>query len=548
MAGSNYTLWSPTTATNKAAVIDTVDWRENVYPPSQVNDNAAKMMAVVRYVVNDLAGGWLEYGDGDGTYTLTYVGATQFRIDGIDVTAIYHVGRRIRLVATTPGTIYGTITASSFATNTTLTISWDSGSLSNEAITSVMVSPVTTRNALPLADTNGNELLKGSTTASAVNEITVGNAATGKYPFLSATGDDTNISALIEGKGTGAVVSPLANLQPSLIGGYLDWSVGSSALTVAIKTWDGGDPSATEPVYVQFRSATLTTSSLSFIKITAATSLVISSGSTLGTIDSVAFRVWAVGFDDGGTFRLGAVQCVTSVAGAGSGRDVTRIFGLSDFARASSTAEGGAGAADSPATFYTGTAVTTKAYSVLGYGIWGSGLATAGTWASGPTTVQLYGAGVPLPGTVLQVRRTDTGAVSTGTTTIPDDDTIPQNTEGDEYMTQAITPSSSANALRVAASAMLANSNAGPASIVAALFIDSTANALKVGFETMPAASYPLGINLSHMQVANTGAAVTFKVRAGAGAAGTTTFNGAIGARKFGGVSNSYLHVEEIMT
>ena len=56
-------------------------------------------------------------------------------------------------------------------------------------------------------DTNGNELLKVSATASAVNELTVTNAATGSAPRLSASGDDTNIPLRLAGKGTGAVVA-----------------------------------------------------------------------------------------------------------------------------------------------------------------------------------------------------------------------------------------------------------------------------------------------------------------------------------------------------
>jgi len=54
-------------------------------------------------------------------------------------------------------------------------------------------------------DTNGNELLKVTATASAVNELTLANAATGAAPVLSATGGDTNISIVLTPKGTGGV-------------------------------------------------------------------------------------------------------------------------------------------------------------------------------------------------------------------------------------------------------------------------------------------------------------------------------------------------------
>lgn len=54
-------------------------------------------------------------------------------------------------------------------------------------------------------DSNDNEIIKLTPTASAVNEVTVINAATGNAPTLSATGTDTNIDLNLISKGTGAV-------------------------------------------------------------------------------------------------------------------------------------------------------------------------------------------------------------------------------------------------------------------------------------------------------------------------------------------------------
>jgi hypothetical protein len=55
-------------------------------------------------------------------------------------------------------------------------------------------------------DANGNELIKfPSTVASAVNELTVSNAATGASPSISATGGDTNIDITLTPKGSGSV-------------------------------------------------------------------------------------------------------------------------------------------------------------------------------------------------------------------------------------------------------------------------------------------------------------------------------------------------------
>lgn len=322
----------------------------------------------------------------------------------------------------------------------------------------------------------------------------------------------------------------------TFVNGTLTASVGSSALTIAVKTLAGADPSTADPVYIVFRSATAATGDYTILALTAATSIVVSSGSTLGTSNSNAFRVWIVGFNDSGTFRLGVIQCVSA----------TGIYPLGQFALASSTAEGGAGGADTAQTFYTGTAVTSKAYQILGYASYESGLATAGTWSSAPTWLQLYNPSTPLPGAVIQTNRTSTGAVATGTTQIPFDDTIPQITEGNEYMSLAVTPTSAANVYRVYSQAWLSNSGAAGAS--AALFRDSTANALVSSNATLNASGHTYMNTLSASGVFNSTSSTTFRVRAGPTSALTTTFNGSGGARIHGGVANSFLQIDELMT
>ena len=116
--------------------------------PSQLNNAIRALMVNTREWYNDAQ--WIEYGDGDGTYTSTYASSTSFTISGVDVTSIYHAGRRVKVIAPTPGTIYGTISSSTFSTNTTVNITWDSGSLSNEAITNVYVGILSkSNNSLP---------------------------------------------------------------------------------------------------------------------------------------------------------------------------------------------------------------------------------------------------------------------------------------------------------------------------------------------------------------------------------------------------------------
>jgi len=54
-----------------------------------------------------------------------------------------------------------------------------------------------------IGDSSNNELLSFTTTASAVNQINVANAATGANPVISAIGNDTNIGITLTPKGTG---------------------------------------------------------------------------------------------------------------------------------------------------------------------------------------------------------------------------------------------------------------------------------------------------------------------------------------------------------
>ena len=143
----------------------------------------------------------------------------------------------------------------------------------------------------------------------------------------------------------------------------------------------------------------------------------------------------------------------------------------------------------------------------------------------------------------IQEVSTQTGAVATGTTTIPIDDTIPQNTEGNEYMTLAITPTSATNKLRIDVTAIFSSTAA--TQVVTALFQDSTANAIasSVFYNSVNGAS--MTVTFSHVMDAGTTSATTFKVRAGGGATNTLTFNGLGGARYFGGTLASSIRITE---
>jgi hypothetical protein len=97
-------------------------------------------------------------------------------------------------------------------------------------------------------DANGNELFKITSTGSAVNELTLANAATGNGPTISATGDDAAVDINITPKGTGDLV--------------LDgqkWPQADGTADYVIKTDGSGQLSYDTPGVLQVVSTTLTT-------------------------------------------------------------------------------------------------------------------------------------------------------------------------------------------------------------------------------------------------------------------------------------------------
>ena len=146
---------------------------------------------------------------------------------------------------------------------------------------------------------------------------------------------------------------------------------------------------------------------------------------------------------------------------------------------------------------------------------------------------------------LIQVATTQTGAVSTGTTVHVEDDGIPEITEGDEVMTLAITPKDTANVLVIEVVVFCASSNDTPQRLIAALFQDSTTNALAAGEHVVEGSNRVMCVKFTHKMTAGTVAATTFRVRIGSMVAATVTFNGHTPGRIFGGVMASSIVITE---
>ncbi len=318
----------------------------------------------------------------------------------------------------------------------------------------------------------------------------------------------------------------------SILNGTLTVTMAANAVTVALKTLAGSDPSASDPVSITFRHGTATNGTHVTRSVTAALSVVISSGSTLGTLNNTASRIYIGALDNAGTVEL----CVWNPL------NTSGLLTVLETELVSTTAEGGAGAADTARVLYSTTTRANVYVRVLGY--FESTQATAGTWASSATKLQLMGPGVPRTGDQIQTIWARDSTMATGITAIPNDNTIPQNTEGTQFMSATITPRSALNLLEISHLGFYSTGSVGREAL--ALFQDTTANALATAAISTARVIDAEPAMLQYTMSAGTTSATTFKIREGSSSGGTVTFNGEDGAAYYGGTLTSTLTIKEI--
>jgi len=142
-------------------------------------------------------------------------------------------------------------------------------------------------------------------------------------------------------------------------------SVGASALTITLN-----------PTTLDFRSSVLGSGAVNTRDLVSPISVVVSAGSTLGTVNGVQNRLAVLAIDNSGTVEL----AVVNMAG-GNNLDETTLI--------TTVAEGGAGAADSASVIYSTSARANVPFRVVGFVE--STQATAGTWDTAPSTIQGIG-------------------------------------------------------------------------------------------------------------------------------------------------------------
>lgn len=348
---------------------------------------------------------------------------------------------------------------------------------------------------ISLKDGNGNEVLQTAAgVASAVNQIQITNAATGNTPQIAPAGDDTNIGLKLTTKGTGSIVA-----QGTTIGLY-------DTNTKLVAQTQAGVASAVN--YLGLTNAATGTNPII---------------SSLGTDTNIGLNIQPKG--------TGTVTVLGTATGVGT-------LQLSE-----QTGNG---------TNVTGFAAPTSLAADLVYTLPSAdGSANQVLKTNGSKTLSWT---TNVSGVLVQrVNYAQTGSF-TGTTTVPADDTIPQNTEGTAILGPlSITPQSAVNNLRIVANVNISHSSASAKTMTIALFQDSTANALAAACSGNDSGLSATGggvcnIRLEYVMTAGTTSATQFSIRGGANIAGTMTVNGSSGSRLFGGVLISNLTIEEYTT
>ncbi len=196
----------------------------------------------------------------------------------------------------------------------------------------------------------------------------------------------------------------------SCINMTLSATVGSGLLGVQLFAADTGTaPTAQHPILCPFRDSTVANGGPIWVSITSAVYLDTNAiGATFGTTTNQAFRLWLTAFNNGGTPVLSLWQAVATP---------TNINALNEGTVQSTT--GVSNASTSAGVFYTpnGTNLSSKAFRILGYMDWSSGLATVGNYSAQPTVIQLFGPGVRKPGEVIQRLMTSATTVVTSNST-----------------------------------------------------------------------------------------------------------------------------------
>jgi hypothetical protein len=154
-------------------------------------------------------------------------------------------------------------------------------------------------------------------------------------------------------------------------------------------------------------------------------------------------------------------------------------------------------------------------------------------------------AGMTLLGRTKKTNRTTANGL------IPFDDSVPQNTEGTEFMTVTVTPSASDKTLLIRMIAWLGETSNTSNQIAGAVFVDSEADAIISGWlgtagagGAVPSLTNGALLLEDHIPAQSTNPR-TYRFRAGSDNGNAISVNGVGSTRRLGGTAISYLEVWE---
>lgn len=417
-----------------------------------------------------------------------------------------------------------------FQTGTTITKEW-----LNEADDHIFDQTGSKHSAAHITNTPSGNLASTDVQA-AINELDTEKAKAGVNTDITSlaaglvlAGAPVTGDSSLKVPTTGWVSSEFArNVEGAVIYNLgISVTLNSGAATVTITGKDGNALSATNPGIISFRDNLAGSDKFNTVSITAPLSVTIPSGATLGTVNGVYSRIWIVAYYYSGTVYLGVTNRVTN-------NTEVRVDGLGTFGNSTTNALTNVTiintSSDSEKIIYGPQAATGVPYTILGF--FDSNQATAGTWSTNPVTIAVNPRN--RPGDVLNVQFVTAGTL-TGTSTIPDDDTVPTSGEGDVYLSCLSVLRGTEFAANVALiEAVFPYSNS--ANVVQTLSLICNGGTTEAAVQGKAiAAGVQNVLVLRHARVANQGSN-QYELRSGGATAGTTTSCGVAGARKLGGV------------
>jgi len=353
-------------------------------------------------------------------------------------------------------------------------------------------------------------------------EITLGSGLSMSGTTLSATGSGTGTVTSVAISGTDGI--EVDSGSPITSSGTIQIGVNAATMktTLDLAGSNSGDVTlAGTPDYITISGQTITRNAIDLATDVTGTLPAANGGTGITSLGTGVATALGQNVTGSGSIVLGTSPTLTTPAlGTPSAVVLTNATGT-----ATSLTAGEATAA-------LGLKTATTTVSVSGATAPTSGQVLTATSSTAATWQTPSGGG----GKVAQVVVATTNTPATTTSIIPVDDTIPQSTEGSEFITVSITPTNSSSTLLIDFNAYFSASNLQ--TVTFTIFRDSGADAIQATIATLSSSNYLMPIVAKAIVIAGATSATTFKLRFGPAASSTATLLRTSAASSFFGASD----------